>query len=289
MRLLLRLEQKLAPYAVPQLTIAIIVVQVIAWAAIQTQPNPQKEAAVLERLLLIPGEVLAGEWWRLFTFVAVPPVVGRSMLGPIWAFFAWYVFYLMGTALEHHWGTFRYNFYLLVGYVATVAASFVGAAFGFPDAVASNVMYLQSVFLAFAFLFPEFQFLLFFILPVKVRWLALIAWIIYGFSLLFGGWMTRLMVLAAISNFLLFFWRDIIDRVSHGRRRMAMQMAHVSRPKEPEYRHRCTVCGITEKTHPQEDFRYCSKCSGQHAYCSQHLKDHEHIVGVGQPTEPVSS
>ncbi|MBA3316445.1 MAG: rhomboid family intramembrane serine protease [Planctomycetota bacterium] len=272
MHLLRRLEHKLGPYAVPHVTIAIIALQVLVFVVIQIQPNAQKEAEALERLLLIPRLVLEGEWWRLLTFIAVPPVVGKSMMGPIWAFFAWYVFYLMGSALEQFWGTLRYNLYLLVGYVATVAA-----AFAVPDSIATNTFYLQSVFLAFAFLFPDFQFLLFFILPVKVKWLALLAWIMYAFMFLGGDWMTRLMVLAAISNFLLFFWRDIIERMAHGKRRMARQAAHFAASKPPEFRHRCTVCGVTDKTNPEEDFRYCSKCAGQYAYCSKHLRDHEHI------------
>ncbi|MGC1274260.1 MAG: rhomboid family intramembrane serine protease [Planctomycetaceae bacterium] len=273
MRILRRLEQTFGRFAVPHATIAIIAVQVMSYGLIVTQGNPKQELEVLERLLLIPSLVLQGEVWRLFTFLAVPPVAGKSLLGPIWALLAWYVFYLLGTTLEQHWGTFRYNLYLLVGYVATVAVAFLA-----PQSAATNSLYLQSVFLAFAFLFPEFQFLLFFILPVKVKWLALLVWLWYGVMFLFGGWMTRLMVLAAIANFLLFFWRDILDRLSTGRRRMSRQVAQIASAKEPAFRHRCTVCGITEKTHPQEDFRYCSKCEGQQAYCSQHLRNHEHVT-----------
>lgn len=273
MHILRRLEQKLAPYALQHLTVAIIAVQVLVFVVIHIQPNPQKEAAALERLVLVPSLVLQGEWWRMLTFVAIPSVTGKSLLSPIWAFFAWYVFYLMGTTLENLWGTFRYNLYLLIGYVATVAA-----AFAFPDAYATNFYFLESVFLAFAFLFPEFQFLLFFILPVKVKWLALLLWLQYAFLLITGPWMIRMMILAAISNFVLFFWRDIFDRLSQRRRRMTQQTKHfVAAKKQPAYRHRCTVCGVTDKTNPDEDFRYCSKCAGQHAYCSKHIREHEHI------------
>ncbi len=274
MHILRRLEQKLCRTALQHLTVAIIAVQVLVFVVIYIQPNPQKEAAALERLVLVPSLVLKGEWWRMLTFVAIPSVNGRTLLGPLWAFFAWYVFYMMGTALEQFWGTFRYNLYLLVGYVATVAA-----AFAFPDSYATNFYYLESVFLAFAFLFPDFQFLLLFILPVKVKWLALLLWLQYALMLFAGPWMIRMMVLAAISNFMLFFWRDIIERMSHGKRRMSQQAKHyVAAKKQPAYRHRCTVCGVTEKSHPDEDFRYCSKCAGQHAYCSKHIRDHEHIA-----------
>jgi hypothetical protein len=193
---------------------------------------------------------------------------------PITAFIAWYALYFMGTTLEHLWGTFRYNFYLFVGYVATVAAAFV-----FPDSYATNFYYLESIPLAFAFLFPEFRFLLYFILPVKAKWFALLIWLHFALILIAGPWMMRMMVLAAISNFILFFWRDIGVRIVEGRRRMNLQTKHVvAAKKQYEYRHRCTVCGVTEKTNPDEDFRYCSKCAGQYAYCSKHIRDHEHIA-----------
>lgn len=269
MRFLRRLEQTRGRFAVPQVTAALIAAQVVASLVLQARPN----AAGLEKILLIPDLVLQGEVWRLVTFLAVPPQIGRTPLGPIWAFMFWYLFYLMGTALEHYWGTFRYNVFLLVGYVATVAVAFLS-----PQMPASNLFLQGSVFLAFAFLFPDFVLMLILILPVKVKWLALLAWIGYGLAFLAGDWMTRLMVLASVANFLLFFWRDILDRIATGRRRMSQQVAHLAANKPAAYHHRCAVCGITDKSHPQEEFRYCSKCSGQLAYCSKHLRDHAHIV-----------
>ena len=273
MRFLRRLENTLGRFAVPQVTVAIIAVQVLAYGLIVSKPNPQAEAAVLERLLLYPEKVLEGEVWRLATFVAVPPVVGKSMLGPIWAFIAWYVLYLMGTSLEQFWGTLRYNLFLLVWYVATA-----GVAFLTPSLPTSNVFLEASVLLAFAALFPEFTFLLFVILPVKVKWLALFTCAILALTFAGGDWAVRLAVVASVLNVLLFFWRDILDRIQTSRRRMSRQVAHVTATKEPAFRHRCSVCGITEKTHPNEDFRYCSKCGGHLAYCSQHLRNHEHVT-----------
>lgn len=273
MRFLRRLEQTFSRYAVPNVSIAIVACQVLTFFLIQVQPNAGKQQDLLERIALIPELVLQGEVWRLLTFLASPPTVGQSALGPIWLFFAWYLFYLMGTALEQYWGVFRYNLFLLVGYVATVAASFL-----IPEMPASNAFLGGSVFLAFAFLFPDFQLMLFFILPVKIKWLALLTWIGYGIAFIGGSMMTRLLIVASIANFLLFFWRDILERISLRRRRMTTQIKHFTTAKEPEFRHRCSVCGITEKTHPDEEFRYCSQCSGQHAYCSRHLRDHAHLV-----------
>lgn len=269
MRFLRRLEQTLGRFAVPQVTLALIVVQVLTYAIVFTQA-PAKQGDAVARLQLIPEQVVHdGEWWRLVTFVAEPPFTN-----PVFAFFGWYLFYLMGNALEQHWGTFRYNLFLLVGYVATVAAAFLT-----PQLPASIEFLGGSVFLAFAFLYPDFQLMLFFILPVKIKWLALLTWIGYAFGLIVGDWNSRAMILASICNFLLFFWRDILDRAQTGHRRMRMQTAHyASRAKEPAYRHRCATCGITDKTHPNAEFRYCSKCAGGLAYCAEHLRNHEHVV-----------
>src|ERR1043165_464844 len=84
--------------------------------------------------------------------------------------FGWYLFYLMGSALEAYWGVFRYNVYLFVSYVLLV-----GLAFLTPAAPVTNMFILGSVFLAFAYLNPDFEMILFFILPVKIKWLAFIS------------------------------------------------------------------------------------------------------------------
>jgi len=263
MKLLDELERRIGRFALPHLTIALVLCQVVAF--VLGHVNPENR----DRLYLIPDKVLAGEFWRLFTFLIVPP--GAN---PILAFFYWYLFYLMGTALEHYWGVFRYNIFLLIGFVATVGVSFLQ-----PDLPSSNAFVQGSVFLAFAYLYPDFELNLFFILPVKIKWFALVAWIGYLLVALFGTWLYRWLVLASISNFLLFFGKDISYRMLAGRRRMASQAAGFAQADKPF--HRCTVCGITDKTNPKMDFRYCSKCEGTCCYCSDHLQNHEHIVRTG--------
>src|SRR5512147_2328368 len=114
MSLLNKLERKLRRYAVPNVTLYLIIGQALFFLfAISGR-------FVLERVVLIPDRVMMGEWWRLITFLFIPPLTN-----PIFAFFAWYLFYLMGTVLEGHWGAFRYNLFLLFGYVFSVAVSFI--------------------------------------------------------------------------------------------------------------------------------------------------------------------
>ena len=87
------------------------------------------------------------------------------------------------------------------------------------------------------------------------------------------------MVLAATGNFLIFFSGDLVAQIRSGRRRMTHQArVFAARPEEGAARHRCRTCGKTNLTHPQLDFRYCSKCAGDQCYCSEHIFNHEHVL-----------
>ncbi len=257
MSLLDKLERKLQRLAVPNITLYLIMGQVLLFVASMSGRFD------LIRVVMIPDLVIAGEWWRLITFIFIPPTTNV-----VFAFFGWYLFYLMGNALEGHWGAFRYDLFLLIGYLFTVAVSFL-----IPGSAATNVFIGGSVFLAFAFLYPDFVLYIFFILPVKIKWLALLTWIGYGFTLITGSWQTRLLVLASIGNFLLFFGRDIFWKIKTGKRKMASQVREFSGSREPF--HRCTVCGVTDRSNPNMEFRYCRECGGL-GYCKDHIFNHEH-------------
>src|ERR1019366_5654398 len=120
---------------------------------------------------------------------------------------------MMGSAVDGYWGAFRYNLFLFLGYALTV-----GVAFLTPASAVTNLFLGASVFLAFAYLHPDFEFVLFFILPVKVKWLALLAWVGYGVSFFLGAWPVRLQIASSVGNFLLFFAGDIFWGVRRGRR-----------------------------------------------------------------------
>jgi hypothetical protein len=262
MKLLDKLQRRFGRFAVPHVTEALIAFQVLAYILCQAKPE------YIEAIALVPNRVLEGQGWRLVTFVCQPPGCN-----PLWAFFFWYLFFLMGTVLESTWGAFRYNAYLLVGWLATVAVSFLQ-----PDAPASVVFLEGSVFLAFAYLYPNFQLLLFFILPVKVKWLALVQWIGYFLVMLFGPVIMQVLATASVCNFLLFFWRDILTRVRAGRWRMAQQANRIRAAHRPQ--HTCRICGATNLSDPGMGFRYCSKCAGAPCYCESHIRMHEHIVAA---------
>ncbi|QYM79248.1 rhomboid family intramembrane serine protease [Horticoccus luteus] len=262
MKALSKLERSLQRVALPHLALLFVIGQVfVALASMLGRLD-------VGLLLLVPALVQHGEWWRLITFLFVPPPVSFLFIA-----FAWWLFYLMGEALEHYWGTVRFNLFIFTGWALTV-----GAAFVIPAAFASNLFLAGSVFLAFAWLNPNFELSLFFILPIKIKWLALLAWLGYAWSFITGGPATRLQVIAAVGNFLLFFGRDIYLTLRYRRRRMRRDVQHLVQERAgPQPRHRCHVCGKTDLSHPQLDFRYCSQCAGDQCYCPEHIHHHEHV------------
>jgi hypothetical protein len=161
--------------------------------------------------------------------------------------------------------------------MAFVAWSAGGAA----GQTASNAFLYGTVFLAFARLYPEFTMYIFFVLPVKIRWLALLTWIMYGVTLLFSqSWLERAMVVAAVFNYLVFFGRDLVRDMQHRHRKMQFQSRSLQGgklKKGGKMAHECHVCGLSSADSPKTAFRYCSECGGAYCYCPEHLMNHEHV------------
>ncbi|PID57893.1 hypothetical protein CSB45_06510 [candidate division KSB3 bacterium] len=260
MALIDKFEKKFRNFGIPNVTLYLVFGQ--AFVYVMAISGHEQILGMIE---LIPTLVLRGEVWRLFTFVFTP-----RASHPIFLFFALYIFYLMGSSLENYWGTARYNVFLLIGYLATTAVSFLS-----PDTPASVTFLAGSVFLAFATLNPGFRLMLFFMFPIEIRWLALLTWILYALQLFAGPWPVRLLIMASLCNYLVFFARDIALRIRAGRWRMERQIQEAARQNQPT--HRCIACGVTDKDHPDMSFRYCTKCAGTPCYCQDHIKNHEHI------------
>lgn len=254
-----RLEKWVRPFAVPNIATFIIGAQFLIYAVSLSQPQ------VLEKIQLIPVLLLDFEIWRLLTFPLTPPNAH-----PIFLFFAWYLFYIMASALESQWGVAKFNLFLGLGYVATVLASFLT-----PYAPASVGFLAGSVFLAFAYLFPDFTIYLFFILPVRIKWLAMFTWISYFVTFVIGSWASRALIFASVCNFLLFFGRDILAAMRSHRFRMENQAKTIRQDNQPI--HRCTTCGKTDQSHPGTEFRYCSRCAEPLCYCQDHIRNHSHV------------
>jgi len=277
------LAKRIRPIAIPNLTLLILAGQIILYLLFWVERFAQTEG-IMDKCYLLPREVLQGEVWRLLTFVFIPPFEDI----PLFFIFYCMLFYLMGTVLEARWGTARFNVFLFVGYIANVVAALILYAATGINSPGGAGFVNGSIFLAFAYLYPDFLLMIFFIFPVKIKWLALVQWLTYAWLFSTGGWMTRVLIAATTANFLLFFGGEILQRMYFARRSMKWRARQLSTAK---IRHRCTTCGITSETHPEMDFRYCSKCYGSLPYCSEHLKSHVHVTEEMQKSEtgaPVS-
>lgn len=198
MRILQSLEEKLEPFAIRHLTMHLIIGQIILFGMNLLRPGS------IHYFSLIPNAILEGEAWRLFSFLFVPP--GAH---PLFLAFIWYLLWFMGNVLEEHCGSFRYNLFWLTGAIVTIAAAFIT-----PGYTATNSFLMGSVFLVFAFLNPNFEIMLFFVLPVKIKWLALLTWLTYGYIIFFTATLNEtFLILAVVFNFLLFFGKDLLQNI----------------------------------------------------------------------------
>lgn len=263
------LERRFGRYAISNLMAYIVATNGLVFLLAHTPHG----ARLIEQLQFNSTLILRGEVWRLVSFVFIPP--GFS----IWVVFILYFYYLFGTRLEHEWGSFRFNIYYFTGMAGTVLAAFLVSA-------GASAFYLNlSIFLAFATIEPDFTILLFFILPVKVKYLAWLSWFAIAFTVLAEPLPGKVMALVSVMNYFLFFGRDVVaewkSRALTYPRRRAFRAR--STPPPGVTMHKCTVCGMTEKDDPLMDFRYCSRCNGHYEYCTPHLATHEHVIDGRAP------
>ncbi|QDT05981.1 hypothetical protein K227x_43880 [Rubripirellula lacrimiformis] len=259
MNLLDRIDRIVRPIAIPNLTALLVGCQFVFWIFSLVDPT------MVGRGQLVWDAVLAGEVWRLATFLLIAPTSS-----PIFAIFYFYLLYMMGTALEQQWGIVRYCSFIYIGVFLTIAAAAVAH-----DQVATGLFLYGTIFLAFATYNPNFEFLLFFVLPVKIKYLAWLQIFVYLLTFVAASLGGKLMVVASVSNYLIFFGRELLGKGTNARRRMSHKKKEKAQTKTP--RHVCHTCGIDSNTNPEADFRYCSQCDGHYAYCQDHLRDHKHV------------
>ena len=165
-------------------------------------------AGMLSSLLAFSrAGIMAGQVWRVISFVFIP--INSS---PLFIVFALYFYWMIGGALENEWGVARFNLFYLTGIVGTIVAGLIT---GF----ATNHYLNLSLFFAFAILFPNVELRLFFILPVKVKWLAYVNAAYFAWQLIVSTWPMRAALLVSVANIALFFWPDFYNRIKNARRR----------------------------------------------------------------------
>jgi membrane associated rhomboid family serine protease len=189
MRWLDALERRFGQWSIPHFPLF------IALANFAIYFLNQFDHRFIYQLNLNPDAIRHGQWWRIVTFLFIPPRVSPIVL-VIWL----YLLYQYAQALENEWGEFRFCFFYLIGAAATVIA-----ALWIAHASISNMPLNTTLFLAFAALYPEFELLLFFIIPVKVKYLAWFVWLGLLFSFVTGNFVFRVAIGASLFNYFLFF------------------------------------------------------------------------------------
>lgn len=232
---------------------------------------------LMNYLTFSPAAILHGQVWRLVTFMLYPPSQG------LLAFIAFYFYYWIGSTLERYWGTAQFNIYFFSGVVLTVVYGFVIYFIsGINIAVTAEFIYL-SMFFSFAALFPDMQVLLFYCLPIKIKYLAYFDAAFFVWSLFTTPFPVNLLPLVAVLNFFVFcggqLWQHRPRRESWNTVNFRRESQRIRREQEQKlYNHKCAVCGRTDKEHPELEFRYCSRCAGYHCFCQDHINNHIHFT-----------
>lgn len=197
MNLLNKLERKLGRFALPNLMFLIIAIQFVVYVANILFPD----AYLNFRLMLNRDAILSGQIWRLITFMFIPP--NSSVLFII---FSLYFYYLIGTTLESAWGSFKFNVYYFTGAIGTIIASFISGS-------ATNIFLNYSLFFAYAMLYPNNEVYMFFLIPIKIKILALIDALFFLYMFFTNPLDVKLSIIASLLNFFLFFGKDFISYV----------------------------------------------------------------------------
>lgn len=284
MKFIDKLERKFGRFGIPNLTIYMIVCYVIGYALMIVNPG------ILNWLSLEPAYILRGQVWRLVTWVLYPP----STSGVLWfAIAVLFFYYPIGTSLERTIGTFKYTLYILSGVIFTILGAFILYFLLGGNVLVGNVFstyYISlSTFLAYAMCYPDMQVLLMFIIPVKMKWMAIFYVVIVVYEMIqyvmAGAWYLVIPIVASLLNFIIFYFgtKDFsrynpkeIHRRNEFRRAMEPQ-GRMKSGSGSVTKHKCAICGRTELDDPNLDFRFCSRCNGNYEYCQDHLFTHTHV------------
>lgn len=285
-----KLEYKYGRYAIRNLMRYILVLYLAG-----TVLNVIDPSMYYHYLALDPWKIVENfQIWRIFTFLMCAPDSNNLFFALLSA----YIYYSLGTFVERAWGAFRFNVFMFFGILYTIIGAFVVYAlvrFDImdpttynPDNIANYIQtvgvgttYLNfSLFMAFAFTFPTTQMLFMFLIPIPAQILGWIEIGIYLVMFISGTIATRVMIGAAALNVLLFF---LVTRgapmISPGQMKRRVEFKRNIRVKPSDGpRHRCAICGKTERDDATLEFRYCSKCAGEFEYCTEHLYTHKHVT-----------
>ncbi|EET61756.1 hypothetical protein BRYFOR_06440 [Marvinbryantia formatexigens DSM 14469] len=281
MKWIIKMERKYGRYAIRNLSAYIIALYAAGYLMELLSPN------ILGWLTLEPAYILRGQVWRLVSWILIPP---DSL--DIFTIIMLYFYYSVGNTLEKTWGAFRYNLYIFSGVLFTVIGAFI--LYGilrmqYPSSVIPSVgsafstYYISmSILLAFTATYPDAEVLLYFFIPIKMKWLGIVYGIFIVINFINSGWSGKVVIIASLLNFIVFFLSTRnLKRYSPKEQKRRHDFKKATAPTRVKNgqvtRHKCAVCGRTELDGDNLEFRFCSKCDGNYEYCQDHLFTHEHI------------
>lgn len=310
-----KLERKFGKFAIPNLMNYVIGAYILGYF-LQIMSAATNANSFLAMLTLEPYLIIHNlQIWRILSWVLIPP--SRSLL---FAVIMMYFYWQLGRTLENSWGTFRFNLYMFGGMFLTVLGAFVfyglfylatGIEYPTMGAFFSTDYINMSIFLAFSLLLPDMQVMLYFLIPIKMKWLAYLYVAMLVLSVYSTPLPGKVAIISSMLNFIIFYFANKKSNFSSGARRNnrgrhttrsftwtsyrgtgqgasgqtgsqstsgAQANREAPRPKPSQIsRHKCAICGRTELTNPELEFRFCSKCNGNYEYCSDHLFSHSHV------------
>jgi hypothetical protein len=258
-------------FGIPNLMRYIVIANAVFW--LMGAINP----VLMNYLLFNPALILRGQIWRLISFVFIPPSTG------VLAFIAFYFYYWIGSTLEQQWGTGQFTIYFFTGVILTILYGFLIYFITGRSVSLSSTYIFLSMFFSFAALFPDMQVLFMFIIPVKMKYLALVDAAFFLLSVFTTPFPENLLPVVAVLNFLIFCGGELKNllprRQSKSTINFKRESARIRREESQKlYTHKCAVCGRTDADYPNLEFRYCSRCVGYHCFCADHINNHIHFT-----------
>lgn len=302
-----KMEKKFGKFAIPNLMNYLIAGYIIGY--VMEFGSQYTNVNLVQMLTLEPAMILSGQIWRIVSWILIPPPQ-NIVFAIIMLIFYWQI----GRDLEQTMGSFRFNLYVFGGIIFTIIGAFIyygmytaihgAGVIGIGNYFTMDYINL-GLFLAFAVFYPDVPVLFWFVIPIKMKYLSIIYGIMMVIEFVMADWGGRTAIISSLLNFLIFFLMIRKSKfVSPGERKRQQRYrqqynagqqanqryrqggnpyanAQSSRSQSPlkkPHVHKCEICGRTEITNPELEFRYCSKCKGNHEYCSDHLFTHKHII-----------
>ena len=272
-------------FGIPRLMMYIVIGNILVWIV-----GMMDTTGTLYSLLCFDAAMFCrGQLWRIVTFALVPTTSGL-----LWLAISLYFYYFIGSSLENAWGAGKFTIYYFSGMLLTAVYSILWYLFT-RQSIPVTAHYLNlSLFFAFATLWPEQRVLLFFIIPVKMKWLAWIDAAFFAYEvaayLILGYVGFALVPIVAMLNYLVFCGEWLVDFFRPGRIKQAarqkartVQFRQAAQKVQREqaaagYTRKCAVCGRTDADYPEMEFRFCSRCAGYHCFCADHINNHVHFT-----------